>query len=97
MNGLKIDAALQQTVFVMCYFFDFGLYFPKASLVAFYWWLIPLGFHRLRITVYFSAGFVGCCFIGTLLTDTLIAPNISDNWYVDDDNPGNVTILTDSF
>ncbi|KAF3007505.1 hypothetical protein E8E13_005560 [Curvularia kusanoi] len=34
--------AYLKTVFVMCYFFDFGLYFPKVSLVAFYWWLIPL-------------------------------------------------------
>lgn len=76
------STAYLKTVFVMCYFFDFGLYFPKASLVAFYWWLIPLGFLRLRIAVYFSAGFVGCCFIGTLLTDTLIAPNISDNWTI---------------
>ncbi|KAJ4311076.1 hypothetical protein N0V94_008128 [Neodidymelliopsis sp. IMI 364377] len=36
----------------MCYFFDFGLYFPKVSLVAFYWWLIPIGFKRLRVAVY---------------------------------------------
>lgn len=64
----------------MCYFFDFGLYFPKASLVAFYWWLIPLGFRRLRIAVYVAAAYVGCCFIATLLSDTLHAPHISDNW-----------------
>jgi hypothetical protein len=62
--------------------FDFGLYFPKAALVAFFWWLIPLGFRRLRIAVYASAVFVGCCFVATILSDTLAAPNISDNWYM---------------
>ncbi|KAJ4994022.1 archaeal flagellin n-terminal-like domain-containing protein, partial [Stagonosporopsis vannaccii] len=77
------SVAYLKTVFIMCYFFDFGIYSPKASLVAFFWWLIPLGFRRLRIAVYVSAAYVGCCFLGTLLTDTLIAPTISDNWSLD--------------
>ncbi|KAF3038731.1 hypothetical protein E8E11_005943 [Didymella keratinophila] len=69
-----------KTVFVICYFFDFGLYLPKAALVAFFWWLIPLGFRRLRVAVYVSAAYVGSCFVATILSDTLTAPNISDNW-----------------
>ncbi|KZM18279.1 uncharacterized protein EKO05_0005127 [Ascochyta rabiei] len=69
-----------KTVFIMCYFFDFGLYFPKVSLVAFYWWLIPLGFRRLRIAVYVSAAYVGCAFVATLLSDTLHANPVSNNW-----------------
>ncbi|KAF1932635.1 uncharacterized protein M421DRAFT_97919 [Didymella exigua CBS 183.55] len=76
---LTDSTAYMKTVFVMCYFFDFGIYFPKASLVAFLWWLIPLGFRR-RIAVYFSAVYVGCCFVATVLSDTLHAPHISDNW-----------------
>lgn len=68
-------------MFLSCYFFDVGLYFPKASLVAFYWWLIPLGFRRLRIAVYVSAAVLACAFVASLLTDTLIAPKVSDNWY----------------
>ena len=67
---------------MICYFFDFGLYLPKAALVAFFWWLIPLGFRRLRVAVYVSAAYVGSCFVATILSDTLTAPNISDNWYV---------------
>ena len=70
-----------QTVFISCYFFDVGLYFPKASLIAFYWWLIPQGFRRLRIAVYVGTAFVVSAFVATVLTDTLIAPSISDNWY----------------
>jgi hypothetical protein len=70
-----------QTVFISCYFFDVGLYFPKASLIAFYWWLIPQGFRRLRIAVYVGTAFVVSALVATVLTDSLIAPSISYNWY----------------
>ncbi|CAG5179634.1 uncharacterized protein ALTATR162_LOCUS9384 [Alternaria atra] len=72
-----------KTVFVSCYFFDTGLYFPKASLVAFYWWLIPRGFKHLRISVYVTAAIIGCAWIASLLADTFIAPSISDNWSIE--------------
>ncbi|CAG5137584.1 uncharacterized protein ALTATR162_LOCUS159 [Alternaria atra] len=77
---LKLTGASSQTVFLSCYFFDTGLYFPKASLVAFYWWLIPWGFRGLRISVYVTAAFIGCAWMASLLADTFIAPSISDNW-----------------
>lgn len=80
---LTDSVAYLKTVFIMCYLFDFGLYFPKASLVAFYWWLIPVGFRRLRIIVYVSAVYVGCCFIATLLSDTLHSIPLSNNWSVE--------------
>jgi len=72
-----------KVVFVSVYFFDTGLYFPKASLVAFYWWLIPQGFRRLRIAVYVTTVVVACSFVASVLMDTLIAPNISDNWSIE--------------
>ena len=78
-NGWQIICV--QTVFISCYFFDVGLYFPKASLIAFYWWLIPHGFRRLRIAVYVSAAYMACAFIATILTDTLISKQISNNWW----------------
>jgi len=69
-----------KTVFAACFFFDSGLYFPKASLIAFYVWLIPAGFVRIRLSVYISAGIMTCCLVSSLLTDLLLAPKISDNW-----------------
>ncbi|CAE7175526.1 hypothetical protein PTNB73_02838 [Pyrenophora teres f. teres] len=72
-----------KTVFASCFFFDTGLYFPKASLIAFYWWLIPPGFPRLRISVYVTAAAISCCWVASLLTDLLIAPKISDNWSIE--------------
>ncbi|PQE24367.1 hypothetical protein CJF31_00002637 [Rutstroemia sp. NJR-2017a BVV2] len=77
----KTDSVVYlKTVFVSCFFFDVGLYFPKASLIAFYWWLVPQGLRRLRIGVYVSMAFMLAAFIATVLTDTLLAPKISDNW-----------------
>ncbi|USP74694.1 hypothetical protein yc1106_01968 [Curvularia clavata] len=72
-----------KTVFASIYFFDTGLYFPKASLVSFYWWLIPAGFRRLRIAIYITTAIVASCFVASILSDTLIAPKISDNWSIE--------------
>jgi hypothetical protein len=80
---LTDSVAYLKTVFVMCYFFDFGLYFPKVSLVAFYWWLIPIGFRRLRVAVYVGAACVGCAFVATVLADTLTARPVSNNWSIE--------------
>ncbi|KAM3087783.1 hypothetical protein ACMFMG_001854 [Clarireedia jacksonii] len=80
-NDLTTDSvAYLKTVFISCYFFDVGLYFPKASLIAFYWRLIPHGFRNLRIGVYMGTIFMAAAFAASVLTDSLLAPNISDNW-----------------
>ncbi|RMZ73430.1 hypothetical protein GMOD_00007938 [Pyrenophora seminiperda CCB06] len=72
-----------KTVFASVFFFDTGLYFPKASLVAFYWWLIPQGFTRLRVSICVATGIIACCLVASLLTDLLMAPKISDNWSIE--------------
>jgi hypothetical protein len=69
-----------QTVFIATYCFDLGSYFPKASILAFYWWLIPLGFRRLRVALHVGIVYTACAFMVALLMDTLIAGNISNNW-----------------
>jgi hypothetical protein len=68
-------------VFAAAYLFDLSVYFPKFSLVAFFWWLIPHGFRSLRIAVYTATAFVGVSFMSTILVDTFIAGDISNNWY----------------
>jgi hypothetical protein len=80
LKSCMADRILAQTVFISAYLFDIGLYFPKAALVAFYWWLIPYGFRRLRVAVYMSTAYMALAFVATLLTDTLICRPISWNW-----------------
>ncbi|KAF2131274.1 hypothetical protein P153DRAFT_383387 [Dothidotthia symphoricarpi CBS 119687] len=72
-----------KVVFVASYFFDVGVYFPKASLIAFYWWLIPLSFGRLRVWVYVCTAYTAAVFVASILTDTFISPSISDNWSIE--------------
>lgn len=69
-----------KTVFVAQFFFDIGIFFPKSALCAFYVWLVPRGFQKVRILLYCCIAFLACAFLATLLTDILIAPHFSDNW-----------------
>jgi hypothetical protein len=49
--------------------------------MSFYWWLIPPGFRRLRGAIYVGTACLASAFVATILTDTLIARPISNNWY----------------
>jgi len=69
-----------QTVFLACYFFDIGLYFPKGSIVAFYWRLIPTSFRRLRIALVIGTVYLTSSLLASILTDTLMTRPVSDNW-----------------
>ncbi|RGP81403.1 hypothetical protein FLONG3_547 [Fusarium longipes] len=55
-TGATDSVEYLKTVFISCYFFDVGLYWPKASIVVFYWWLIPKGFKLLRMALYLTTG-----------------------------------------
>lgn len=63
-----------------CFFFDIGLYFPKASITAFYWWLIPISFRGMRIVLYVATTYLALALTVSVLIDFLICLPISDNW-----------------
>jgi hypothetical protein len=66
--------------YAACFFFDVGLYFPKASITSFYWWLVPVGFRRMRIALYISTAYLIGALVASILTDLLVCRPISDNW-----------------
>lgn len=68
-----------QTVFISYFCFDIGLYFPKASIMAFYWWLITPGFKRLRTALYIGTGYLSYAFFATLFYDFFHTRPISNN------------------
>ncbi|KAL9561407.1 hypothetical protein ACKAV7_014762 [Fusarium commune] len=72
-----------KTVFVAEYFFDIGIYWPKLSITAFYWFLIPHVFGSLRTALYVITAYLVCCLIAAILTVTLITWPISDNWSIE--------------
>ncbi|KAH7233820.1 uncharacterized protein BKA55DRAFT_598048 [Fusarium redolens] len=64
-TGATDSAEHLETVFIACYFYDIGLYWPKASIIIFYWWLIPRRFRRLKLALYLTTGFVAMAFLAT--------------------------------
>ena len=75
----------KQISFASNYFYDTGMYWPKAALIALYFKIIPNTMPRLRTSLYVVTGFVAACAVCTCLLDTLwCAPNISSNWSMEE-------------
>lgn len=74
------DADYVQIVLVAEYFFDTGIYFPKISIVLFYWKLIPGILGSLRRVLLAISIYLGCALLTSVLVNTLICIPFSDNW-----------------
>ncbi|KAF5246218.1 hypothetical protein FANTH_6985 [Fusarium anthophilum] len=72
-----------KTVLVAEYFFDTGIYFPKISIVLFYWTLIPRVLETLRRVLFGISVYLGCTLLASVLTNTLICLPFSDNWSIE--------------
>ncbi|KAF4961924.1 hypothetical protein FSARC_9965 [Fusarium sarcochroum] len=77
------NVAYLKTVFIAEYFFDIGIYWPKLSIVAFYWFLIPHVLQTLRKALHVSTAYLVCCLIAAFLVVTLITTPISNNWSIE--------------
>ncbi|CVK94594.1 uncharacterized protein FMAN_03630 [Fusarium mangiferae] len=82
-DGLIPSVEYQKIVWVAEYFFDTGIYWPKLSILAFYWYLIPDVFQSLRLALYAITAYLVSCMTTSILLNTLIARPISDNWSVE--------------
>ncbi|KAG9711600.1 hypothetical protein KCU73_g17134, partial [Aureobasidium melanogenum] len=81
----KNEVILDKISFASNYFYDTGMYWPKAALIALYFKIIPSTMPRLRTSLYVITGFVVACAITTCLLDTLwCAPNIASNWSLEE-------------
>ncbi|KAG9603064.1 hypothetical protein KCU77_g5814, partial [Aureobasidium melanogenum] len=82
---MKNEVILDKISFASNYFYDTGMYWPKAALIALYFKIIPSTMPRLRRSLYVVTGFVVACAITTCLLDTLwCAPNIASNWSLEE-------------
>ncbi|KAF5550332.1 hypothetical protein FNAPI_7755 [Fusarium napiforme] len=82
-DGLIPSVDYLKIVWVAAYFFDTGIYWPKLSILAFYWYLIPDVFQSLRVALYMISAYLLSCMTTSILLNTLIARPISDNWSVE--------------
>jgi hypothetical protein len=79
-NGIKHTNS-GQVQFATSYLFDIGMYFPKLSMLAFYFRLIPLHEVLLRRALYILTAVVAAFAVVTLTLRTFwCGRNPSDNW-----------------
>ncbi|KAL1311457.1 hypothetical protein AAFC00_004402 [Neodothiora populina] len=74
------EIVLLKLSFASNYFYDTGMYFPKATLLALYFKLIPVTMPHLRRFLYFVTAFTLSCAITTCLLDTFFCHHVPDNW-----------------
>ncbi|KAH0175194.1 hypothetical protein KCU67_g370, partial [Aureobasidium melanogenum] len=77
-----------KAVFASCFFFDIGLFMPKASITAFYWWLIPKMFKNLRVLLLIVTIYLGFAATTSFFVDLLLCSPIHYNWSLDYDEQG---------
>ena len=62
------------------FFYDVGLYFPKAAILSLYFELFPSSMPRLRRALYIVTGYTSAAGITTLGINTFYCPHVPDNW-----------------
>jgi hypothetical protein len=62
------------------YFYDYGMYFPKFTILALYFELFPNTMPNLRMSLYITTAFTVMCSCTTLGLITLWCKNVTDNW-----------------
>ncbi|WAO91732.1 Hypothetical protein NCS54_00921300 [Fusarium falciforme] len=75
------SVSLDKIRFATNYFFDTGIYFPKFSIIAFYYNLIPPTHPQMRIALYILTFITGAFALVTFFGDTFwCGPDPSVNW-----------------
>ncbi|CVK91302.1 uncharacterized protein FMAN_09445 [Fusarium mangiferae] len=82
MNNFTIDnVTIRKIRFATNHFFDTGIYFPKFSIIAFYFNLVPISQPKMRIALYGLAGLTVSFAIITFFCDWFwCGPDPSVNW-----------------
>jgi hypothetical protein len=65
-----------------------GLFMPKLSITAFYWWLIPNVFRNMRYLLWITTFYVIAAALCSVLVDIFICFPVNYNWSLDYDKQG---------
>ncbi|CAI6023858.1 unnamed protein product [Clonostachys chloroleuca] len=72
--------------FATNYFFDTGMYFPKFSIIAFYWTLVPVTQPHMRVALYVLTAVTAVFCVATFFDATFwCGADVSSNWSTDED------------
>ncbi|RDW69197.1 hypothetical protein BP6252_08217 [Coleophoma cylindrospora] len=80
---MHADIYRSKANFASLIFLEVGIYFPKASILALYWSIIPPFLESLRKTLIVITGLTGASALSALLVDLLWCNPISNNWSPD--------------
>ncbi|KLO83785.1 uncharacterized protein LW93_569 [Fusarium fujikuroi] len=82
MDNFTIDnVAIRKVRFATNHLFDTGIYFPKLSIIAFYFNLVPISQPKMRIALYCLAGITASFAVITFFCDWFwCGPDPSVNW-----------------
>ncbi|KAH7087081.1 hypothetical protein FB567DRAFT_592926 [Paraphoma chrysanthemicola] len=82
MDEYETSVKLSKISFASNYFYDFGMGFPKLSMLAFYWSYFNLSAHPgMRNMLYCIIAFVVACYLTILFDDTFFCgANVSVQW-----------------
>ncbi|KAI5239121.1 hypothetical protein E4T42_08799 [Aureobasidium subglaciale] len=61
---------------------------PKASITAFYWWLIPIVFRNMRFLLWITTVYIFLAAIAAVLVDVLLCVPVHYNWSLNYDEQG---------
>ncbi|KAG9594740.1 hypothetical protein KCU77_g3009, partial [Aureobasidium melanogenum] len=70
MDDWEPSVKLSKISFASNYFYDFGMGFPKLSMLAFYWGVFPADRPTLRKAMYVVTAYVCCAYMCVLWMDT---------------------------
>ncbi|KAI5269385.1 hypothetical protein E4T47_07084 [Aureobasidium subglaciale] len=70
MDEWDSSVTLSKISFASNYFYDFGMGFPKLSMLAFYWGVFPSDRPALRKAMYVITAYVCCAYMTVLWMDT---------------------------
>ncbi|KAF2993764.1 hypothetical protein E8E13_001887 [Curvularia kusanoi] len=86
MDNYGSSTELSKVSFASNYFYDFGLGFPKLSMLAFYWTFFDLNRHqKIRNALWAMTTFVVACYLTSLFDDTFFCgKDISVQWSQED-------------
>jgi len=79
-DSFSATPATLKVLYAQLFFFDNGLYFAKASLIAFFFSPTRLPSRRLRFTTYFIAFYTGIAWVCVNLVAVLYCLPVSSNW-----------------
>lgn len=76
-----LNMSSRQVSFAVSTLYDLAMFFPKASILMFYYRLIPISNEKTRIVLHVTTAYTIAAFFVTFGFDLLWCTPVTSNWY----------------